>query len=111
MLPASNKADSDTINRAVVIGSALIFALCLIFLWLLPRGAFVLVVATPFSGERAVLSVIQSANGRFVSGGSLPWLAVAYSDEPAFPTRLRQAGAFLVLNADLISICSQETYR
>lgn len=96
-----------SVDPRVVIGSAILMIVLLIWMWLVPRGAFVLVVMQPLAPEQAVLSVIADAGGAYVGAGSLPWIAIAYSDAPSFPSRLRQAGAVLVLNANLTSICSQ----
>lgn len=93
-------------DRCIVIGSAAILFFLLAWIWTSPRGAFVLVVGNPFSTEQSLYTIISGADGAFVSGGSLPWLAVAHSDAPAFAARLKRAGALFVLNANIKSICS-----
>lgn len=102
---------TETVNKGIVAGSAVILACFLAWIWAAPSGPFVLVIATPSASEANVMSIITDADGSFVSGGSRPWFAVAYSDTPYFPARLRKAGAVLVLNANLKSICSQETFQ
>lgn len=74
-----------------------------------PTSSFVLVVTSP-DGDAAVnMSVIAEAGGTFVWSGRYPWMTVAYSEEPGFPARLLKAGAFLVLNHDLVVDCLKGT--
>lgn len=104
-------ASSNHLSDSKIVAlSAVILVSLLIWMWGSPRGSFVIVVAKPFTSEQFVLSIIGKADGAFVAGGSLPWIAIAHSDAPSFPDRLRRAGALLVLNANLKSICSQETF-
>jgi hypothetical protein len=94
----------------IIVASVVIFISLLMWMWLSPRGSFFLVVAQPFASEQTVLSIIGRADGNYVAAGSLPWIAIAQSDAPSFPAQLRRAGALFVLNANLKSICSQETF-
>ncbi len=87
---------------------------CLVLLFLVfgmlssPQGVFVLVITHPSGSGPSPMSVISAADGVFVGSGSVPWVTVAYSESASFPARLRSAGALLVLNPGLISICRQE---
>ncbi|WJH40705.1 hypothetical protein N7E02_08905 [Aliirhizobium terrae] len=101
---------SHSSDRKIIVVSVAIFISLLMWMWLSPRGSFFLVVAQPFASEQTVLSIIGRADGNYVAGGSLPWIAIAQSDAPSFPAQLRRAGALLVLNANLKSICSQEIF-
>ncbi|RWX81081.1 hypothetical protein EPK99_01745 [Neorhizobium lilium] len=101
--------DSTTqMNWKIVASGFLAMILLVTWMWSVPRGAFVVVVARPFTTIQSTWSLIADADGSFVSTGIAPWVAVAYSNAPSFPARLRSAGALLVLNADLISTCQQE---
>ncbi len=72
-----------------------------------PNGPFVLVVTSPSANAAETMSVLEKAGGAFVGESALSWVSVAYSDEPDFPKRLLQAGAFLVLNHNLAVGCLQ----
>lgn len=99
---------TEKMNWKVVLVASLLMIPLIAMMWGNPRGNFVLVVAKPFSSAQSTWSLIASANGSFVSGGIVPWVAVAYSSSPSFPARLRSAGALLVLNAGFIATCQQE---
>jgi hypothetical protein len=96
------------VNWKIVSSVFLIMTLLVIWMWSVPRGPFVVVVAKPFTTAQSTWSLIAAADGSFVSSGTAPWVAVAYSDAPSFPARLRSAGALFVFSANLISICQQE---
>ncbi|WP_350335588.1 hypothetical protein [Coralliovum pocilloporae] len=51
------------------------------------------------------MHVIANADGRLLSPGRWPWVAVAQSDDPEFVARLYAAGAVFVGNADAFSLC------
>lgn len=101
----------ESIDMSTVLLSAILLLSVLIWMWSAPRGPFVLVVAAPASSEQQTLSIITEAGGSFISDGGYTWLAIAHSDAPSFPARLKKAGAFLVLNANIFSICSQENFN
>lgn len=99
---------TERIGRLTVAGSFLALLLLIVGVWNDKPSPFVIVMTNPFDGQRSPLSLIAEAGGFFVASGSTPWLTIAYSDSASFPARLRSAGALLVLNAGLTSICKQE---
>ena len=72
-----------------------------------PEGPFVLVVTAPGGDAAGTMSVLARADGALVSLGAVPWVSVAYSNEPDFPKRLLRAVAILVLNHNLAVGCLQ----
>jgi hypothetical protein len=56
------------------------------------------VVFPPGSGRAAVLAAVVQADGLVVRGGGWGSVLVAHSDEAGFARRLRQAGAWLVVD-------------
>ncbi|OCJ64598.1 hypothetical protein A6U97_28020 [Agrobacterium tumefaciens] len=99
---------TDEVNWKIVFTGFLIMILLVIWTWSVPRGPFVVVVARPFTSVQSTWSLIADADGYFVSTGIAPWVAVAYSNAPSFPARLRSAGALFVFSANLISTCQQD---
>jgi hypothetical protein len=95
-------------NRFVVSMHFFLFSLLLSVVWALPRGPYVLVVASPGAAPAKMMSIIGDAGGSFVSAGRFTWIAVAYSNEGHFPARLMKAGAVLVLNHGLAVGCQQK---
>lgn len=87
---------------------ALYFALCfsvVLGAWAAPRGDFVLVVTNPLGSAADTVRTIADADGSIVASGRFGWIAVAYSDQPDFPSRLMRAGALAVLNNALAVGC------
>ncbi|MCM2438666.1 hypothetical protein HGO34_02890 [Agrobacterium vitis] len=80
-----------------------VMAMMSAILW--PRGSYLLVVAPPFSSPAATMAIIASADGAFVQQGTMSWVAIAYSQHPDFATRLRSAGALVVLGSPLQNTC------
>ncbi len=74
------------------------YSLLLLGLKAVPNGPFVMVVSDPRGGAAVPLSVISRAGGQFVQETRFPWMTVAYSDAPDFPSRLRRSGALFVVN-------------
>lgn len=74
------------------------YSLLLVAMKAVPSGPFVMVVSDPRAGAGTPLSVISRAGGEFVEATRFPWMSVAYSDAPDFPSRLRQSGALFVVN-------------
>jgi hypothetical protein len=72
-----------------------------------PSGPFVLVVTSPGLSAAGNMAVLEKAEGAFVWAGRVPWMSVAYSNDPNFPKRLLDAGALLVINHDLALGCLQ----
>jgi hypothetical protein len=56
------------------------------------------VVFPPGSGQAAVLAAVVRADGLVVRGGGWGSVLVAHSDAAGFARRLRQAGAWLVVD-------------
>ena len=54
------------------------------------------IVTGPFSGRNA-MEVVAAADGRIVGEGRWPWVAVGTSRDPDFQTKLKAAGALLLL--------------
>jgi hypothetical protein len=72
-----------------------------------PSGTLVLVVSAPGPGARDAL--IRSAGGRPVGPSQAALAGFATSRAPDFPRRLRDAGAWLVLDgARIARICGFE---
>ncbi|NSY15383.1 hypothetical protein [Agrobacterium vitis] len=108
MEKASATNPTMKVNWKIVSSVFLIMTLLVIWMWIVPRGPFVVVVARPFTTAQSTWSLIADADGSFVSSGIAPWVAVAYSNAPSFPARLRSAGALFVFSANSISTCQQE---
>lgn len=68
-------------------------------------GRPVLVIAPPGSGATRILDLVGRADGRILRGAGLTWMAVAVSEHPDFPQRLRAAGAWAVVNASSVAGC------
>ncbi len=73
-----------------------------------PRdGGPVLVVGAP--GTVLGAEIVARADGALLRGTLVPWIVLARSDATDFPTRLRQAGAWLVLDASALGGCTPST--
>lgn len=70
-----------------------------------PRGQFALIVTNPFQVEVGAMKVISEAGGAIVSESKFKWITIAHSDDPLFTSKLRHAGALLVLNHQLAFGC------
>lgn len=68
------------------------------------RGA-VAVVFAPGTGEPAIMAAIAAAGGAIVRGGGWKSVLVVQSEESGFARRLRQAGAWLVLDPQSAAGC------
>lgn len=68
-------------------------------------GQPVFVVASPWSDVSSTLDLVGRADGLVLRATALSWIAIATSDRPDFPARLRRAGAWMILNAVGISGC------
>lgn len=95
-------------------GNLTIFSICVLLITVViavPRGNYVLVIGRPTASAGAMMEVIGNAGGTFVAAGRAPWIAVAYSDELGFATRLLRSGALLVLNHALAIGCAQKDLK
>lgn len=70
-------------------------------------GRPVFVVAAPWSGAGEAFELVRRADGLFLRGTALPWIAVAVSDAPDFAQRLRRAGAWMTINASSVAGCAK----
>ncbi|MCJ2084259.1 hypothetical protein [Methylobacterium sp. J-090] len=68
-------------------------------------GRPVLVIAPPGSGAARIFDLVGRADGRVLRGAGLAWMAVAVSERPDFPRRLRDAGAWAVVSASSVAGC------
>jgi hypothetical protein len=68
-------------------------------------GRPVLVVAPPGSDAARLLDLVGQADGRVLRGAGVAWMAVAVSERADFPERLRDAGAWVVVNAGGVAGC------
>lgn len=68
-------------------------------------GQPVFVVAAPWSDPVRTIDLVGRADGAVLRGTAIPWIAVAVSPRPDFPARLRRAGAWIVVNAALVTGC------
>ncbi|MCA1443673.1 hypothetical protein I6F07_26375 [Ensifer sp. IC4062] len=94
------------VNRAALCIHSLLFVVLVLSVWAIPRGHFVLVVTHPNDPPQKAMSLIAAAGGSFVGSRGLPWISLAHADSEDFPARLLRAGALLVLNASLSTVCS-----
>jgi len=56
----------------------------------------IMIVTDPFSEQNA-MEVIAAAEGNIVGEGRWPWIATGTSTDPDFQTKLKAAGALLLL--------------
>ena len=75
----------------------------------IPDGPMVLVVSDPRAQPGAVMETIGAAGGAVVEATHFEWMTVAYSSAPDFPSRLRRAGALLVLKYPTAAGCLQRS--
>lgn len=69
-------------------------------------GGPVLVVGAPGAGPAAVAEIVARADGALLRPTVLPWIVLARSDAGDFDARLRQAGAWLVLDGTALAGCA-----
>lgn len=68
-------------------------------------GRPVLVVAPPGTAPARLLDIVGRADGRVLRGAGPGWMTVALSEHADFPRRLREAGAWFVVNASNVAGC------
>lgn len=88
--------------RAYLVPSALLLVSILLIGWLDFRptpSRPVLVIFSPMTSNTEAFVAAASAGGRILGLGGLANSVVAQSDEPAFFTRLHQAGAWFIVDA------------
>ena len=96
---------SERPDMRVVIVAFLAFSAMMLGAIAYPSGEFVLVVGPSGTTEASMMRIIADAGGSFVSPGNFTWLAVAHAETAGFPSRLRQAGALVVLDHALAAGC------
>jgi hypothetical protein len=72
-----------------------------------PTSPFVAVVVAPWSASETVVRVVAAAQGSLVAPGRFGWIVIAHSQDREFASRLRQAGAWFVLDHKALSACLQ----
>ncbi len=95
-------------TRAIVAGNAAVIAVVLLATVAVPTGPFVAVVVSPWSGQEAALAAVAAAEGTLVGPAGVDWIVIAHGRDRNFPSRLRRAGAWLVLNHAFLSGCFQD---
>jgi hypothetical protein len=95
--------------RKIVLNAAVVGAVLLAAATQPVPGQSVVVVAPTWFGNPGALAVIAKADGAIVGGETSAAIAVGFSDDPAFVTRLYGAGALLVWNAALLLACSSKS--
>ena len=70
-----------------------------------PTSSFVAVVVAPWSAAETVAEVVAAADGALVAPARVAWIVIAHSPRGDFISRLRQAGAWFVLNHKTLSGC------
>ena len=64
-----------------------------------------LVFFSPFDGGEAALVSALGAGAKIIAKSPLPFALIVQSDDPAFDLRLKQAGAWLMLDASGRGLC------
>jgi hypothetical protein len=72
-----------------------------------PTSPFVAVVVAPWSDAETAVKVVAAAQGSLIAPGRFGWIVIAHSPDGAFASRLRQAGAWFVLDHKTLSGCFQ----
>jgi hypothetical protein len=70
-----------------------------------PTSPFVAVVVAPWSAAERVAAVVAAADGALVAPARVGWIVIAHSTRSDFISRLRQAGAWFVLDHKTLSGC------
>ena len=89
----------------ILLPAASALAVPLLILGTPETGRPVLVVASPGSDAARLLDLVGQADGRVLRGTGVAWMAVAVSERADFPQRLREAGAWAVVNAASVAGC------
>ncbi len=69
------------------------------------QGGTLLVVGAPGAGPAALADIVARADGALLRSTTLPWIVLARSEAGDFGGRLRQAGAWLVLDGAVLAGC------
>jgi hypothetical protein len=93
------------LRRVLVAVNLAVIGLVLVAIAAVPSGPFVAVVMPPGTSAEATAAAVAMAGGTLVSPARVGWIVVARSDGGDFAARLKEAGAWLLLNAKVVSIC------
>lgn len=96
---------TDNLHIKSIVSFILLILTLLSITYAAPRGQFALIVTNPFRSEFGAMEVISNAGGAVVSESNFKWITIAHSEDPFFTSRLRQAGALLVLNHQMAFGC------
>jgi hypothetical protein len=99
------RMNADVIDRKIIAMFVVLTMALLGTSYATPSGKFVLVITNPFQAEIGAMDVISNAGGTFVSESNFKWITVAHSDDIEFSSRLRHAGALLVMNHKIAFGC------
>lgn len=97
-MPSAKQCGIVAMNFLVILG---VMAAAVIS----PADRFVAVVVSPWAGPERTIEVVAKAGGALVAPARVGWIVIAHSPHLNFPARLRQAGAWLVLDHKAISAC------
>jgi hypothetical protein len=89
----------------VIAANAAVITSVLLATIVVPKGASVVVVASPWGGADRALRIIAESGGALVEGGRFDWIALAHSEEKNFPSKLMERGAWLVLDPTFLAGC------
>jgi hypothetical protein len=95
----------DAVNKKIIAFFLVLTMALLGISYAAPSGKFVLVITNPFQNEIGAMDVISKAGGTFVSESNFKWITIAHSEDTKFSSRLRQAGALLVMNHQIAYGC------
>lgn len=97
--------------RRIVAVNAAVIALVLLMTIAVPTGSTVAVVVAPWGGTEAALAVVAAADGTLIGSTRADWVVIARGQDNRFVSRLRRAGAWIVLNHAPIAGCLRSPLR
>jgi hypothetical protein len=62
-------------------------------------------IFSPMANENSILAATIAAGGKIIAKSPLPFALIVQSDDPDFVARMRDAGAWLVLDATGRGLC------
>lgn len=93
------------LRRLLIVVNLTVMGLVLIAIAVVPSGPFIAVVMPPGTSAEATAAAIARAGGTLVAPARVGWIVIARSESGDFAARLRMAGAWLLLNPKVVSIC------
>lgn len=97
--------EQTCLRRLLVAANLAVIGMVLIAIAAIPTGPFVAVVMPPGTPAAATARVVAMAGGTLVAPSRVDWIVIARSGDRAFSSKLRSAGAWLLLNPKVVSIC------